>query len=194
MMPLTILLGALLLISTSTPAASEPATPDVPPPELCHARPRTFEEMQPHEPPDEPTEASIPTPGPAPSPSPASPEVIGGITTKVREFVACLNAGEMLRVYGLYSDAGLYRFFLRHELVTREAYDELATPKPPAPEDRIKILDIPQVEVFPGGVRALVRLESAIDPRPRMLVLTFVDEDGRWMIEDVRGPLTIFLP
>jgi hypothetical protein len=199
MNPTLVLIGALLVFGAAGSATTWQATPtpNVPAPELCRARPRTFDEMRPGPPPDEPTETATGTPGPTPSPVPASPEIVGGITTKVREFVACLNTGEVLRVYGLYSDWYLYDVVMdpRQELLTRDAYEDLATPKPPPPNERAKILDIPEVVVLSDGrVRALVKLEFRFDRRPRTLALTFVDADGRWMIDFVGGPVIPILP
>jgi hypothetical protein len=192
MMPSTVLLGALLLITTSTPVAPAPATPDAPSPDLCNASRRTFEEMRGQSPPKDPTPAPLPTRGPIPLPSPASPEVIGGITTKVREFVACLNAGDLLRAYGLYTDACLYSFLIREKAITRAAYDDLATPKPAPPEERIKILEIRRVRELPdGSVGAVVFLEYPHFPRPRTLSFTFVDEKGRWLINSVAGKVLL---
>ncbi|MFL5758727.1 MAG: hypothetical protein ACJ789_03255 [Thermomicrobiales bacterium] len=192
--------ATIVLVVTQTSIASPPAAsppPDAPTPELCVVGPRSFAEISSlssrpiNARPPEPT----PTPGPIPQGTPADPATTDGVTATVRELVACFNAGELLRAYGLYSDRYLGRLLSRQNPTTRAAYDALATPLPSRPEDRAKVLDVHGVRELPDGrVGALVTIKYAVVPVAKTFLFTFVENDGHWMIDDIRGEISFALP
>jgi hypothetical protein len=191
--------ATLLLVVTYTAAASTTGTltPDVPPPELCLALPRSFDELSALA----ATPASIGTPEPTPTPGPipqgtrADHATADAVTVTMRELVACFNAGELLRAYGLYSDHYLHRLLSRQDPTTRAAYDSLATPMPSTPEERAKILDIHGARVLPDGrVGAIVTIKYAVVPVPKTFFVVFVEENGHWLIDDIRGEISFGLP
>jgi hypothetical protein len=187
----TILLGTLLWSGITTPVTFGQATPtpDAPPPELCRAAPRSFGEMTPRSPPETTPEPTS-TIGPEPGRTPADPETVAGITATVREFVACLNAGEWLRALGLYTDSGLFSFLVRQYAISREDYEALATPVPAPPDDQFRIREILGVRELPfDRVFAVVVLDFPEDPSPNWLSFTFVKQNGRWLIDGIGGRL-----
>jgi hypothetical protein len=170
-------------------------TPDAPEPSLCQAPPRALAELNALS--ATPIAAAGPTrtPGVLPKGLPADPDQIAGVTATVRELVACFNAGELLRAYGLYTDGYLHRLFARQGPLTAEAYDALATPEPEAPNSRAAILDLRNARILEdGAVGATVTINYAVIPVPKTFFFTFVYEDGRWWIDDILGELSFSLP
>jgi hypothetical protein len=194
-----VIAATLVLVVTHTAAASTAGTPtpDMPPPELCLATPRSFDELSAlaATPATSGTPEPTPTPGPIPQGTPADPPTTNAVTATVRELVACFNAGELLRAYGLYTDHYLHSLLSRQDPTTRAAHDSLATPMPASPEERAKILDIHGVRVLPDGrVGAIVTIKYAVVPVPKTFSMVFVEEDGRWIIDDIRGEISFELP
>lgn len=188
----------VLLILGRTAAASSGATPTpyAPAPELCRVTPRTFDELislaaTPTNGTPEPT----PTPGPIPKGTSADLETSDAVIAMVHELVACFNAGELLRAYGLYSDNYLHRLMSRQDLTTRAAYDSLSTPLPSTPGQRAQVLDIRGVRLLPDGrIGALVTIKHAVVPVPKTFFFVFIKNDGEWKIDDIRGEISFSLP
>jgi hypothetical protein len=191
--------ATLVFVDTHTAAASTAGTPtpDVPPPELCLALPRSFDELSAlaATPANFGTPEPTPTPGPIPQGTPAEPATAEAVTATVRELVACFNAGELLRAYSLYTDHYLHRLLSRQDPTTLAAYDSLATPMPSTPKERAKILDIHGVRLLADGrVGAIVTIKYAVVPVPKTFFVVFVEEGGRWLIDDIRGEISFGLP
>lgn len=191
---------ATMPIIPSAPFARQ-ATPsptrDAAPPELCRAESPSFEEINRlivasardrHATP-------VATPGIVPSGPDASAGVVAEVTTTVRELVACFNAGELLRAYGLYTDPYLGHLLARQGVLSRASYDSLATPMPGAPADRAAILSITDVRVVaPGRVGATVTIAYAVIPMPKTFFFTFVQVEERWLIDDILGEISFSVP
>jgi hypothetical protein len=187
----------ILNLGRTADASSDVApAPYAPVPELCLAPPRSFDDLislaaTPSTGTPEPT----PTPGPIPEGTPADLATSDAVTATVRELVACFNAGELLRAYGLYSDHYLHRLLSRQDLTTRAAYDSLSTPMPSTPDERAQILDIRGVRLLSDGrVGALVTIKYTVVPVPKTFFFVFVESDGEWSIDDIRGEISFSLP
>jgi hypothetical protein len=185
-----------LLATTASPVLAQSSaspTPDAPDPALCMVEPRSLEDL--NQVLATPIVQVTRTPGVVPDGAPADPEQIAGITATLREFVACFNAGELLRAYGLYTDRYFHQVFAREGQMTVEAYDALATPEPEDPDFRSVILDVRDVRVLEtGGVGATVTIEYAVIPMPKTFFFTFVFEQDRWWIDGILGEISFSVP
>jgi hypothetical protein len=190
---------ALLLLLPATPvvAITPVPTPDAPPPALCRAAPRSLADL--NELIATPVAARSPAiPRPrdvVPEGSPADPATVAGVTVTVRELVACFNAGELLRAYGLYTDSYLHRLLARQDPLTQVAYDALATPMPEPPASRAAILAIRDVRLLPDGTAgATVTIRYAVVPMPKTFFFTFARTSDRWLIADILGEISFSVP
>lgn len=194
-LPAILIVAALLTTLPAVATAGTTPTPEAPPPELCHAAPRSLEELTALLATPEPSPLPTRTPGVVPAGAPADDVTLAGIEATVRELVACFNAGELLRAYGLYTDDYLRRLFYRQGLPAREAYDALATPEPAPPDQRTAILAIQDVRVFDDGTAgATVTIRYARVPMPKTFFFTFARVDDRWLIDDILGEISFSVP
>jgi hypothetical protein len=198
-MPLQFAVGALLVatILASPRAAAQDAspTPDAPPPELCTVDSRSLEDLNKISAATPSISVPTRTPGTIPKGIPADAETMVGITATVRELVACFNAGELLRAYGLYTDSYLQRLFGRQDPLSASAYSSLATPEPEPVDKRAAILDLRDVRVLDdGSVGATVTIKYAVVPIPKSFFFTFVRRDGRWWIDGILGEISFSVP
>lgn len=133
------------------------------------------------------------------------PAIVAGVSTTMREFVACGNAGDVRRMLSLFTDAGVARTFSRSALIDEQGgglpwypwrlriEDPLATPNaaPQLVPGRIR-----QVRVLPDGrVGVIADLDTSADNvapdalrvysygLPRLIV--FVNVGDRWLIDQV---------
>lgn len=176
-------------------------TPDAPPAELCTTAPLAFDDLNVIIEAGAATPVAGPTPsqagrdGVVPAGTPAPPDVEDGIRAVVREYVACQNAGELLRAYALYTDDYLARLFIRQGVWARAAYDGLATPMPNDDREPTAILDIRAVRVLPDGrVGATVTITYASIPMPKTFFFTFVPDGDGWKIDDILGEISFSVP
>jgi hypothetical protein len=189
-------LAAAFVWSMIVHSAGAQATPDVPPAELCAVTAPTLDRLNAVILAPDASPVPVRTPGTVPNGEPADAETVAAVTAVVRGLVGCYNAGELLRSYGLYTDAYLRRLFLRQGGFTQPAYDGLATPEPAAdPADRTAILAIEGVRVFPdGSAGATVTLRYAVIPVPKTFFFTFMQVDGRWLIDGILGEISFSVP
>lgn len=187
--------GGTLVAAPATPI------PDVPPPDLCTVEPLAFDELNAIIEDGDATRAAGPTPaqagrdGVVPSGTPAASDDEDAIRSVVREYVACQNAGQLLRAYALYSDEYLARLFLRQGLWGRAAYDGLATPMPNDAADRSKLHEIRDVRILPDNrVGATVTISYASIPMPKTFFFTFVRIGDGWAIDDILGEISFSVP
>ena len=124
-----------------------------------------------------------------PEGSPVTDIVAIEVQQVIVEVFACLNAGEPLRSYALYTDDYLRQILPGADLVA------LSTPVPLDPEERTTILDIPDVRELPDGrVAATVLLDPALIPVDKIFVFILIEQDGKWLIDDVLDELEFSLP
>lgn len=112
-------------------------------------------------------EAPVATPAPPPPGEPADPEVAASVAAAASELVNCYNAGDLRRIFALYSEEYLYRVWggfagpYPNQAQIDQAIDFLSTPTPQPVEDRIAFVSVDDVRVLPNGtVSAVVTLSS----------------------------------
>jgi hypothetical protein len=189
-----LLLGTLvwLLVAVTANAQATP-TPDVPPAELCTVPAPSLDRLNAVILAPDASPVPTRTPGVVPAGEPADPATAAAVTAVVRELTACHNAGELLRAYGLYSDAYLRRLFNRQGGFTQTNDDSLATPQPAA--DRIAILAIENVRLLEDGiVGATVTMRYPDIPVRKTFFFTFITIDGRWLIDGILGEISFSVP
>ena len=107
------------------------------------------------------------------------------------EFVACTNAGDYARLLALQTTASLLPRFAALDVAGRQAaLDLAAAPVPLSPEAWTAIVRLDEPRRLEDGRLALrvVTLDPANHPHETDVVLIFVEEAGRWAIDEVRLP------
>ncbi|MDQ3694570.1 MAG: hypothetical protein M3464_13235 [Chloroflexota bacterium] len=98
---------------------------------------------------------------------PADPEIVASVTATAREMVACYNAGDLRRLFALYSEEYLYRVWggfagpnpSRAELA--QTLDFISRPAPQPEASRLAFIAVEDVRELPDGdVSAIVHLSS----------------------------------
>jgi plastocyanin len=162
---------------------ASPAAGEVIDPAECQVEPRTTEELeQLVGAANEGTEA---TPGAAEAGSmegeDADEATVQAVTQTYRELVACLNAGEFLRVYALYTDD-----YLRRTLAD-SGIDPAQFQATPAPEQRetTTLVGVSEVRQIAGG-QVTARVETTSSPEGAASVIQSVLEpvEDRLLIAD----------
>lgn len=180
----------MLLALTLTPTVSQagqatPATADQEPAE-CTVEPRPFPIW-------DGTPAvgvgvpPVTTNGPYNPPTgPAADDVtLEGITATTREVIACTNAGETRRMLSLFSENRVRGFFAgRGAPTSAEVEAVLELPATPVTEaGQLELISITELRMLPNGqVGALVETRSG--DTTFVDFVYFVEEDGRWLVED----------
>ncbi|HEU5431117.1 MAG TPA: hypothetical protein VFU81_05610, partial [Thermomicrobiales bacterium] len=113
----------------------------------------------------------------------------------VEQLVACSNAGDILRRLALYTDARVRDAYPNGPTSALEAM--AATPIPVSELERVAVLDIRDVRrLADGRVSATVVLDNpalhthglatpGVNSQQDVAHLTFIEQDGRWLIDDV---------
>src|ERR671911_274016 len=171
---------------------------DAPGPDKCTVAPRTLEEFEALalEPvPEEPPDASE-TGG-----EPVDEATRAAIAATARELVACSNAGDILRRLALYSDDRLR--FAYPDGPTRALEMIAKSPLPLAEAERGALVSVEDVRQLAGGrVSARVTVDNPAshshDPQTAATAsqqevarLIFVQEAGRWRVDETRREETI---
>ncbi|MEA2524979.1 MAG: hypothetical protein QOF73_2206 [Thermomicrobiales bacterium] len=137
------------------------------------------------------TEASpvaSPTPFVMPEGEPADEATVAAITAAVREYIACLNAGDNARVLALYTDRGLLDLLggaIVGGATAQQVLDALGTAQPLPEDQRTLLYGIDDVRVLPDGrVAALIIGDDLAKPNPPgPALIYFVEVDGRWLVD-----------
>ncbi len=167
-----------VIAQDATPAAGEVIDPAE-----CQVEPRTTEEIQQLV--GAAGEGTEATPGAAEAGSMQGEEAdeatVQAVTQTYRELVACLNAGEFLRVYALYTDD-----YLRRTLTDR-GIDPEQLQSTPAPDQQeatalVSVSDVRQV----AGGQVTARVETTSSPEGAATVIQSVLEpvEDRLLIAD----------
>ena len=111
----------------------------------------------------------------------ADEATVEAVTATYRELIACLNAGEYLRVYALYTDDYVRRYFAE----TGQTLEQLqATPAPDQQQvnSLVGVSDVRQIE----GDRVAARVETATSTVEGTVVIdaVLVREGDRFLIDD----------
>jgi copper transport protein len=173
---------------------------DIPQPEDCTVEPITIDALQALADPaaTEPAANRVPaTPAALPAGTPADADTVAQITGVTRQLIACSNARDPLRRLALFSEESLKPNFTQgptDTLIRLTGTPPVALP----PEIRVSIVSISDVQVLPDGrVRATVAADNptthahgpngeelAGQQTLEVVTLVFVQEDGRWLIDD----------
>jgi quercetin dioxygenase-like cupin family protein len=109
---------------------------------------------------------------------PADQASVDGITDTVRQIVACNAPGTHLKMYSLYS-ANMLRFHAAAGTLTLDDITGLDQLEPPASSSPVSgFIAVESVVVFPDG-----RVGAMVNANGELAYLTFVFEDGRWLID-----------
>lgn len=184
--PLLFAFVCLLLAFSIAPAAASPVFPFAPDPAACLQEPISLDAAS----------NLLATPTAAATPMTRLPEglpvsdiVAIEIERVIVEIFACLNGGEPLRSYTLYTDDYLRQILAGADLVA------LSTPLPLDPEERTTILEIRDLRELPDGrVSATVVLDPALIPVDKMFVFIMIENNGAWLVDDVLDELEFSLP
>ena len=187
-------LFALLALTASgiTSVAAQDASPtaelDFPDPTDCQVEPRTVDELTALiQEAATPVADASPVGGPDEAAlegaEPADEETVAEINATWREFIACVNANDFLRMFALVSDDKLRRDFA--EDLAGATEEQLiaffaAAPVALEPEMRAPFIPLSEMQVLEDGrVLAVGPGESGQGE-----ILIFVREDNRWLIDD----------
>ncbi|HET8523443.1 MAG TPA: hypothetical protein VFL82_09425 [Thermomicrobiales bacterium] len=140
------------------------------------------------------TPGASPTVIPATTGSPADPATITAIKATYREAISCLNAGQFARTVALYSDDYARRLILNAAGTTNVNPQViaaiLATPAPLSPTQWTTIRAMGNIQQLSDGrVSAVIvtqKMQSTTGPEPRVVI--FIQQRGRWVIDDVITP------
>lgn len=169
-------------------AASEVATPTVydADPANCTVEPRTLDELE--------RVLVLATPI-APVERPQTGDSIdptwgtGKDAIEIIETLfACLNAGDRMRAYALYTDAYLATILRPGDLPA------VATPHPNDPDELTRIVAIALNALPDGRVLATVTLDPALIPVDKIFAFVLVPVDGAWKIDAVINEIDFSLP
>jgi len=168
----------MLIGSGSAVAQDATGTPTVKlaSPKLCKVAPRTIESLNAivEALPSDGTDVRVPVRfGPGEG-DPADELTVQDVTKVAVEMAACLNAGDVLRLYALFSDDGLKPALVPDDLFQAEA----ATPTALAKDDQFAMPIVWDVRVQDDGrVTALVDLDGEV------ALITFVWNGERYLID-----------
>jgi uncharacterized cupredoxin-like copper-binding protein len=185
---LVILSCALVLGVMVVPRAfaqdATPATGEVIDPSQCEVEPRSVESIAQLI--GTPTAEGDATPavsaGDAPTGEEADQATVDAVTATYRELVACLNAGDFLRVYALYTDAYLQRTLAGggFDLAQLEA-----TPVPSEEQQRTSLVAVSEVRQLDGDrVAARVGTTNPAVEGSIVVDAILVRSGDRWLIDD----------
>ena len=191
--------SALLTFSVSNRSAAQdtislPLTPD---PAECTAEPVTIEELLgltgatpiPGTPSAGMDEETVATPEAfmLPEGEPADEETVATITAALVETLACLNTGNFLTAYALFSDEFKVRDLQEFPITEADlAYFE-ATPEALEAEMHASLLAVREARILEDGrVGALVETIFPDEaPGPQVDFIIFVEEDGNWLLDEI---------
>lgn len=110
------------------------------------------------------------------------------VITTIETLFACLNAGDRLRAYALYTDAYLASILRPVDL------PGVATPWPADPDEYTSIIAIDLHALAGGGVIAKVVLDPALIPVQKIFEFILIPVDGAWHIDRVINEIDFSLP
>ena len=108
----------------------------------------------------------------------ANPSHAAVIAT-IEQLFACLNAGDRLRAYALYTNAYLASVLQPGDLPA------IATPYPADDDEQTRIVSIDLHALPEERVLATVTLDPALIPVQKIFAFILVQIDGRWRIDGV---------
>ncbi len=181
-----VLVPGSLLAQEGTPEAEEVPAARVPPPEDCVVEARSVDDLFALLESGAADEATR-EPLPAPLGEPAEPEVAAELDATARELIACLNAGDIPRATALFADAAVAPVFGPAPTDPEAARTALEGEAEPLPaEQQTRLIAVADQSILEDGRAAafLIVNDPLNPPRgPETLLLTFVQEGDRWLID-----------
>jgi hypothetical protein len=180
--------GLVLILIGMAPVSASDATPIAfdADPARCTVEPRTLGDLERILVLATPA-ASIERPVTGDPIDPASETGQGAIET-IETLFACLNAGDRMRAYALFTDAYLASILQLGDL------PGVATPHPSDPDELTRIVDIALRGLPDDRVLATVTLDPALIPVDKIFAFVLVSVDGQWRIDAVINEIDFSLP
>jgi hypothetical protein len=185
---------AAMAAQDATPGAGPARADRAAPPEECQVAPRVADEVFALIGLVEGGEAAPAdrTPVPAPPWTAADDEAATAAEAAAREWLACINADDNLRIAALMTDGALTRFFAGAMVAAEQLEEAQArlteTPAPRAEEEQVRLVSVSDVAVLDDGriVALAVINEPALRPHGQETLLLVFDPTGeRYLIDDV---------
>ena len=187
--------AAIAVVWAGTPGLTvgAPATPGISPLAACDVPARSHDEIVAL------LESGVATPAATtggqtlPEGVPAGTTSAAAMERVVRLWLACQNAGEPLRAWSLFSDGYLYRLLSRQEVMSDDAYRDLATPT--AGTEASTLVGIEGQRLLPDGrYGATVVIAYPSVPMPKRFFFYFTEVDGRLLIDGILGEISFSVP
>jgi hypothetical protein len=169
---------ALAAPVTTFAQSATPAAGQVVPAQLCQVEPRTVESLQAiiEEQPSDGTDVRIPVRFAPGEGTPADPATALAVTVVMTELAACYNAGDLLRIYGLFTDAALIPALLPED-VAEASQAAQGTPQP-ITHDGYETPEVTDVRVQLDG-----RVTAMVDFNDEIALITFAWNGERYLID-----------
>ncbi len=181
-----IVLLLLASLSCSTLAAEATPAPFTTDPAQCTVAPRALDELE------QIVARATPTPKRdrpvAGDPIDLDSDTGKTVTSTLETLLSCLNAGDRLRAYALYTDAYLASILQPGDLPA------VATPQPPDPDEQTRIVTIELHSLPNGAVLATVTLDPALIPVHKIFDFILIPIDDHWRIDRVINEIDFSLP
>ena len=110
------------------------------------------------------------------------------VTSTIETLFACLNAGDRLRAYALYTDDYLATILQPGDLPA------VATPQPADADEYTAIIAIEPRQLSDGRVFAQVTLDPALIPVHKVFGFILIPVDDGWRIDHVINEIDFSLP
>lgn len=181
-------MGVVLALSMVVPTLAMGATPvgfDADP-AGCTVEPRTLEEVAGVL--ANATPVALPERPKTGEPIDAASETGRAAIGTIETLFACLNAGDRMRAYALYTDAYLATILNPGDL------PGVATPYPNDPDELTRIVEITLHTLPEDRIIAKVVLDPALIPVDKIFEFVLVPVDGQWKIGAVINEIDFSLP
>jgi hypothetical protein len=184
----SLIIACLITLSMIAPVTASDATPSPydANPARCTVEPRTLDDLE--------RVLSSATPV-LPIERPATGDRIDPVSEIgksaieiIETLFACLNAGDRLRAYALYTDAYLASILQPGDLPA------VATPQPNDPDELTRIVDITLHTLRDDRIIASVVLDPALIPVDKIFEFILVPVAGQWKIDAVINEIDFSLP
>ena len=186
----TSMVATLSARGASTQDASPTPGPNVSPSEcIVEGRPLTFLRDLVSQPVPETTPEPVEG---VPDGAPVDAQTRAEVTATIRQLVACVNAGDLLRSFALYDEAYLRRLVDPDGILEPDVADEIvltfATPTPVEPERQTLLLSIPLMrQMSDGRVAVVVETDGGVDDQiegSQLDLLVLQKQGDAWKIVD----------
>ncbi len=185
---LAMILVLLLLVGLGAPGGAQEGTPSSATPSCSDIEPRDTASLQqvaatPQEDAmgaeSEVASGATPTPFVMPEGDVADEATVAAVAGVYQQLVACLNEGDFLRAYALYTDDYLVRN------LSAEAIEGLtATPEPTEEAMQTTFGNVLEARMMEGGRVAALISTSNPQVGDTIILATLTNEEGRWLIDD----------